>query len=60
MKDLYFRHAHGTTDILKGISYRLDEGLMTALLGPNGSGKTTLFKCISGLWHPQHGTILLR
>ncbi len=57
MKDLYFRHAHGTTDILKGISYRLDEGLMTALLGPNGSGKTTLFKCISGLWHPQHGTI---
>jgi len=57
MKDLYFRHAHGTTDILKGISYRLDEGLMTTLLGPNGSGKTTLFKCISGLWQPQRGTI---
>ncbi|MFA5321411.1 MAG: ABC transporter ATP-binding protein [Smithella sp.] len=55
--DLYFRHAHGVTDVLKGISYCLAEGLMTTLLGPNGSGKTTLFKCLSGLWYPRRGTI---
>ena len=33
---------------LKDISFRLESGYLTALIGPNGSGKTTLFQCISG------------
>jgi iron complex transport system ATP-binding protein len=57
IKDLYFRHPHSTADILKGINFGISEGQMTTILGPNGSGKTTLFKCITGLWHPRHGSI---
>ena len=33
---------------LEDISFRLESGYLTALIGPNGSGKTTLFHCISG------------
>jgi len=34
-------------------------GEMVGLLGPNGSGKTTLLRLLSGVYHPQHGRILL-
>ncbi len=34
-------------------------GEMVGLLGPNGSGKTTLLRLVSGVLHPQHGTIVL-
>src|SRR6266516_2326842 len=34
-------------------------GEMVGLLGPNGSCKTTLLRLVSGVLHPQHGTIVL-
>ena len=33
---------------------------ITSLVGPNGSGKTTLMNLMTGLIHPDHGTISLR
>jgi len=42
---------------LSGISIEADPGKITAVIGPNGAGKTSLFNCISGLYHPQEGTI---
>jgi iron complex transport system ATP-binding protein len=59
VQNLYFRHPHAASDILKGVAFGISEGSMTTLLGPNGSGKTTLLKCITGLWRHRQGSILL-
>jgi phosphonate transport system ATP-binding protein len=44
---------------LKGISLSITEGEFTVILGSNGSGKTTLINCLSGLFQPSDGQIVL-
>ena len=41
------------------VSIRVQEHKITALIGPNGAGKTTLFNCISGVYKPASGEVLL-
>lgn len=48
---------YGNTTALNGISFELQSGHITGLLGPNGSGKTTLIKIICGLLQPTEGTV---
>lgn len=43
-------------EILKNISFKLEEGTITALIGPNGSGKSVLLKTILGIY-PYEGKI---
>ena len=43
--------------ILKGISFSVQEGEIFGYLGPNGAGKTTTLKCILGLIFPDQGVI---
>lgn len=38
----------GTNCILKDLSFQLESGQITALVGPNGVGKTTLFRALAG------------
>lgn len=40
----------GKKDILKNISFSVQEGQIVAFLGPNGAGKTTLLKTVMGLY----------
>jgi Cu-processing system ATP-binding protein len=47
----------GKNKVIKGIDLAIDEGKVTAIVGPNGSGKTTLIKSILGLVRPTGGTI---
>ena len=47
------------TQVLKNISFRIEEGDFLALLGPNGSGKSTLLKLVLGLLKPMSGEIEL-
>jgi branched-chain amino acid transport system ATP-binding protein len=47
---------YGAAVVLHGVSLRVAEGEMVALVGANGAGKTTLLKTISGLVHPRGGT----
>jgi len=35
------------------------EGEIVALIGPNGAGKTTLFNCLTGIYTPSGGDILI-
>jgi len=34
-------------------------GEIVGLIGPNGAGKTTLFNCLSRIYHPTRGDVLL-
>ena len=45
--------------ILNNISLELEGGKIYGLAGSNGSGKTTLIKCLSGLYKPDKGEVLL-
>ena len=47
-------------ECLKGITLRIEEGEIVALLGANGAGKTTVLKTVSGLIHPVAGEVLFR
>jgi branched-chain amino acid transport system ATP-binding protein len=34
-------------------------GRILSIIGPNGAGKTTLFNCLSGIYRPDQGSVLL-
>jgi branched-chain amino acid transport system ATP-binding protein len=51
---------YGDIQALRGISIRVDEDEIVALVGSNGAGKTTLLKVISGLLPCARGTISFR
>jgi len=42
---------------LREVSFAVESGTSTGLIGHNGSGKTTLLKCIAGILRPTEGTI---
>ncbi|HSB79144.1 MAG TPA: ABC transporter ATP-binding protein [Candidatus Methylomirabilis sp.] len=50
---------YGEILALKGVSVRVGDGEIVALLGNNGAGKTTSLKTISGILRPRTGRILL-
>ena len=47
----------GKTDVLKGISFDLNEGNVLSIIGSSGSGKTTLLRCINFLESADGGTV---
>ncbi|HTF85384.1 MAG TPA: ATP-binding cassette domain-containing protein [Cellvibrio sp.] len=49
----------GKIDALKDVSFTLNDGEITGLLGVNGAGKTTLMRLIYGLLQPNAGRILV-
>lgn len=42
------------------LSFGVDKGTITALIGPNGSGKTVTFNLITGFYRPTGGRIYLK
>ena len=50
---------YGNIHAVKGISFEVRTGEITAIIGANGAGKSTSMKTICGLLHPRHGRILL-
>ena len=49
----------GGVEALRGVSLEIEERQIVGLIGPNGSGKTTLLNCISGVFPPTSGRVLL-
>lgn len=44
---------------LDNVSFKIDYGELTTILGPNGSGKTTLLKCMCGILRKYLGKIII-
>ena len=49
----------GDTDVLKGVSFQLEQGQVLAIIGSSGSGKTTLLRCLNFLETLDAGEILI-
>ena len=49
----------GSTEVLKNISFSLEQGQALAIIGSSGSGKTTLLRCLNFLERPDAGQILV-
>jgi zinc/manganese transport system ATP-binding protein len=49
----------GGRRILDGVSFAVDPGEFTGLIGSNGAGKTTLLRIVLGLQKPDTGTVLV-
>jgi ABC-type polar amino acid transport system ATPase subunit len=39
----------GSTEVLKGVDFRIERGTVGVLIGPSGSGKSTVLRCVNGL-----------
>jgi branched-chain amino acid transport system ATP-binding protein len=58
VEDLYVRY--GAIQAVSGMSLRVEQGEVVALLGSNGAGKTTTLRAIAGLLRPARGRITFR
>ncbi|MBQ9505153.1 MAG: amino acid ABC transporter ATP-binding protein [Lachnospiraceae bacterium] len=54
------RKSFGETEVLKDISFELNEGESVSIIGSSGSGKTTLLRCLNFLELPDEGIIRVK
>ncbi len=47
----------GQTEVLKDISFSLEDGHVLSIIGSSGSGKTTMLRCLNFLEKPNQGII---
>jgi polar amino acid transport system ATP-binding protein len=47
----------GAVEVLRGISFTVDESRAVCVIGPSGSGKSTLLRCINGLISIDRGEV---
>jgi branched-chain amino acid transport system ATP-binding protein len=52
--------SHGAIRALTNVSFEVQEGELTAVIGANGAGKTTLLRTLSGLKDAENGTATWR
>ena len=56
LKDVHFSY-DGKTDVIKGVSLKIQPGQMVAFVGPSGGGKTTVSRLAARFWDYQKGSI---
>ena len=49
----------GATNVLRDISFSMEQGQAIAIIGSSGSGKTTLLRCLNFLETPNQGKIIV-
>ena len=50
---------YGDEQVLEDVSFGMDRGDVTVLIGPSGSGKSTMLRCVNRLAEAQEGSIRL-
>ncbi len=58
LKKIYGNEEHKVT-VLKGISFTIDKGEISVVLGPSGSGKSTLLNLVGGIETMDGGEIIV-
>jgi len=49
----------GGLKAVQKVDLRVEANRVVSVIGPNGAGKTTFFNCLSGIYRPESGSILL-
>jgi len=57
VRDLTLRF--GGVTALSDVDFVVHPGELFAVIGPNGAGKTSIFNCLSAVYRPQRGSIVL-
>ncbi len=58
-RDVIFAYQNSGEEVLKGVSFRLQKGSVTALVGRSGAGKSTIADLLLGFLTPAKGEILI-
>ncbi|WP_195999905.1 ABC transporter ATP-binding protein [Clostridium sp. 1001271B_151109_B4] len=58
-KDVYFKYNKDGDYVLKGISFKAEEGEKIGIIGATGSGKSTLISLIPRLYDTSSGTVMI-
>lgn len=58
--DLFRRRRYETLEVLRDISFSVEQGETLGIMGRNGSGKSTLLKILCGIYRPDGGTVAVR
>ena len=58
-RNVHFTYPNQKEELLKGVSFTVDENQKLAIVGENGSGKTTMMKLLCRFYDPTSGEILV-
>ena len=58
LEDVHYAYEPGR-EALRGASFALEPGRVTALVGPSGAGKSTVLNLLLGFLQPQRGRVLI-
>jgi phosphonate transport system ATP-binding protein len=59
VKELKNRYSRSGPEVLKGITFSVEQDDFFAIIGPSGAGKSTMIRCINRLVEPNSGDVLL-
>ncbi|MBM6953738.1 ABC transporter ATP-binding protein [Enorma phocaeensis] len=57
LRDVRFSYDGNGDEVLCGVSFTMEPGTVTALVGPSGSGKSTVAKLVARFFSPSSGAI---
>ena len=60
LKELWFRYARESPDVLRGVSLKVAPGSLHAIVGGNGTGKSTTLKAVAGIVRPYRGKVYIQ
>jgi ATP-binding cassette subfamily C protein len=64
LEDVWFAYQAGADEreaefVLRGVTFSIEEGMLTAVVGPSGAGKSTIADLCNGLLTPTRGDLVL-